>query len=66
MDNLKVFNGKGEKNELSEVIRNLKETITEQIELQIIVAQLQKARFDELKKQGFSDNHAIELCQKIF
>ncbi|OGS95955.1 MAG: hypothetical protein A3K04_10020 [Gallionellales bacterium RBG_16_56_9] len=55
--------GGGTKNLTKEAVRMLNQNLPDMIEYAQLMAQLQKAKFDALKKQGFDDAQALELCK---
>lgn len=50
----------------AEAIRKLRGSMPYLIQHMALMAELHRAKFDALKKQGFSDSQAIELCKQIF
>ena len=64
-EKLKSLKGGGMNNLFKDALRELKETMAEQIEYHQILAKIQKAKFDSLVKEGFSDHQAIELTKSI-
>lgn len=44
-------------------IKNMIETLPLMLEFNAIQAQLMKSKYDELKKAGFSEKQAMELCR---
>lgn len=50
---------------LTKELRNLVENLPVMLEYQTAVAQLQRARYKALLKEGFTEEQAIELCKSI-
>jgi hypothetical protein len=47
-------------------LRELKENLDEFIEMQGLIAKVQRERFLCLRKEGFSEEQAIKLSEKVF
>lgn len=59
------FDGGGNVDEMKDAIRKMKKMLPEWIEYHQIAAKIQKAKFDALLEEGFSEAQAIELCKGI-
>lgn len=64
-DNLIPINGGGKPDKTREALRQMREGLAMLIEYQQLNAQLIRARYDALLKQGFSESQAIELCKAL-
>ena len=66
-DKLKLvsINGKGERNKYKEALRVLKKELGDFIEMQEMASEARYAKFNALKKAGFSEQQALELCKSI-
>lgn len=62
---LTVLHGGNTKNPSKEATRLIRESMPDMIEYVSLMAQLHKAKFDALKTQGFTDEHALELCKSV-
>ena len=62
---LKSFKGKAKKNELKEAMRKFQEEMPNILENMALIANLTKAKYDSLVKEGFTPTQAIELCKKL-
>lgn len=45
-------------------LKDMVETLPLMLEFNAIQAQLMKSKYDELKKAGFSEKQAMELCRQ--
>lgn len=48
---------------LAQLIRNIRDEMPMQIELQQVHARLTKAKYDALVREGFTPEQAIQLCK---
>lgn len=64
-DKLTLLNGGNTPNVAQDALRELKAGLKSQIELQAVVAQIQKAKFDALIEHGFTEAQALELSKSI-
>lgn len=53
-----------DKDEIAIGLRALRENLPSQIELQVLLAQITRAKFLALVKEGFSEEQAIQLCRE--
>ena len=44
----------------------MQSNIQEQIGFMAYIAQMQKIKYDALKKEGFEDSEALELCKDLY
>lgn len=51
--------------ELLEAVKDMGKNLTTFIEMQALVAELQRERFVQLVKRGFSEQQAIEIVSKM-
>ncbi len=54
-----------DKIDIKEMLNNQEPFIAQAIKEFILLARLQKAKYDALVAEGFTDAQAIELCKKI-
>jgi len=54
-----------EKIDIKEMLNNQEPLIAQAIKEFALLARLQKAKYDALVSEGFTDAQAIELCKKI-
>lgn len=54
---------KNEKLNISEMLNNQEPLIAQAIKEYALIARLQKAKYDALVAEGFTDKQAIELCK---
>lgn len=64
--NLFVLPGGGNPNVSQEGLRIMREQMPVMMEFFEIQAKLRRAKFDALKKEGFTDEQAVEFCRAIF
>ena len=50
---------------MKELVAQCMDQLPQQIAFQQYLAKLQRARFEELVKEGFSEAQAVELCKDI-
>lgn len=48
-----------------DLLRELRASVPTMIQAQIILAQVTRAKFDSLIKEGFSEQQALELCKSV-
>jgi len=60
-----VIKGGGKPDKTKELIRLLKESMSDQIELYSLTAKLQRAKYLALVAEGFLPNEALELAKTI-
>lgn len=65
-DKIKVLDGGATPNVTADAVRRLRAELPVLMEHMAMMAELQKAKFDALKRNGFSDDHALELCKSVF
>ena len=64
MDNIKLLKT-GKKNEMLAALKEMQRNLPEIMEHISIIAQIRKANYDALIKQGFTSEQALELCKTI-
>ena len=65
-ENITVLEGGGKPNMTKDMVRKLRSELPVMIEYMAVMAELQRAKFDALKSQGFTDEQALELCKQVF
>ena len=65
-DNITVIDGGKTPNLTAEALREMRANMPLLLEHMAMMAELQRAKFDALKKQGFTDTQALDLCRSIF
>lgn len=63
MAEISLLNGGNKSNEMKEAVRKLRDDLPDLIEYLKLGAQLRMEKFKALKKQGFTNRQAIELCK---
>lgn len=63
MSGLRSIAGAGERDKVREEFRRLQASIQTILEAQTMYAQVTKAKYDALVKQGFTPMQALELCK---
>lgn len=61
-----AIQGNGQQDKMAEMIRTLEAGMTQQIKFIDLRAQLIKAQYDSLIKQGFTEAQSIELCKSLW
>jgi len=62
-DKLTVFPGGGKPDAMKQAVRELKSALPEFIQYQLLIAEITKAKYDALLKQGFTPEQALELSK---
>jgi hypothetical protein len=62
----KILPGGNTPSEIAESLRKMKESLPVVVEYIVLSVELTRKKFDELKKQGFTDGQALELCKQLF
>lgn len=65
-DNVRVLEGGGNPSVSKEAVRKMQEELPVMLEYFAVYAQMVRAKFDELVKQGFTEPQALELCRTLF
>lgn len=65
-DNIRVLDGGKTPNMTAEAVRQLRANLPALMDHAVLVAELQRVKFDALKSQGFTDAQALELCKSVF
>ena len=65
-DNIRVLEGGRTPNMTSEAVRQMWANLPALLEHTALMAELQKAKFDALTRNGFTDSQALELCKSVF
>lgn len=58
--------GKSKDSEFQQALRAMREGFQEQIEYFAVLSSLHKAKFDACKREGFSDQQALELSKNLY
>ncbi len=65
MSDIHIINGKAKPNITKEALRKLQEEFPLFVEHMKMMAKLQRAKFEALKENGFTESQALELCKNI-
>ena len=65
-DNARVLDDGGNPSVSKEAVRKMEEELPVILEYFAVYAQMVRAKFDELVKQGFTEPQALELCRILF
>jgi hypothetical protein len=65
-NNIFMFPGAPPPDVASDVIKRMWADIPFLIQYFAVTARLTREKFDAMKKEGFSDEQAIELCKRLF
>lgn len=65
-DNIRVLDGGKTPNMTAESVRQLRSSLPALLEHMALMAKLQKAKFDALKSEGFTEAQALELSRTVF
>jgi hypothetical protein len=65
-DNIVVLDGGKTPNLTAEALREMRANMPLFLEHMAMMAELQRAKFDALKKNGFTDAQALDLCRSVF
>ena len=59
----KTIKGGEKKNEMKDLIENVKENLVYEIQLREMQAKLYRVKFDACIKEGFTSEQSLELCK---
>lgn len=65
-DKIKAIKGAGNKNNLADAVRELIEAAPHIMQKMEVDAQLHRAKYLALQKEGFTNKEALELCKSIW
>lgn len=65
-ENIRVLEGGKTPNLTADALRQLRANRLALLEHVVLMAELQKAKFDALKSNGFTDAQALDLCKNVF
>lgn len=65
-NNLRSIPGLGQNNEFKDAIEQIKNNLKTHIDFITIDAQLRRVKYNQLVKEGFTPEQAIELCKGSF
>ncbi len=65
-DNIRLLEGGKTPNVAADALREIRANLPALLEYMDLTAELEKAKFDALKRNGFSDAQALELCRIFF
>lgn len=63
--NLTLLPGGGKPDAAREALRELKAGLDAHLELQVVVARIQRSKYNALIDVGFTEAQALELCRSI-
>jgi len=65
MSKMKVINGAGNKDEMKETLRAMRETMPTYLEYLTLTAKMTRAKYDAMIVEGFTPKEALELSKTL-